>query len=125
VDVLFKLMKELTAQGISIIYISHRLEEVMKIGDYVTILRDGKLIVNAEIEDIDIPWIVQKMVGEGKSYPKRDRTVNVGKKDHILEVRDLTIPKSGGGYLLNKINFQLKKGEILGIYGLMGSGRTE
>lgn len=125
VEVLFKLMREFKEQGISIVYISHRLEEIMKIGDNVTILRDGKYVAKAQVKDIDVPWIVQKMVGEGKSYPKKERKIDWKKQEKALEVKDLTLPKRGGGYLLNHVNFDLKKGEILGIYGLMGSGRTE
>jgi len=125
VEVLFKIMNELKAEGISIVYISHRLEEIMRIGDYVTILRDGKIVAESEVEGIDVPWIVQRMVGEGKSYPKRLREINWDKQEVVLDVRDLTLPKSGGGFLLDKVNFNLRKGEILGIYGLMGSGRTE
>lgn len=125
VEVLFKLMREFTAQGIAIVYISHRLEEIMRIGDNVTILRDGKWVARAEVKDIDVPWIVQQMVGEGKSYPKKDRQIDWSKQETVLEVKNLTLPKSGGGYLLDKVSFELKKGEILGIYGLMGAGRTE
>lgn len=73
VQVLFKIMRELNAQGISIVYISHRLEEIMEIGDHVTILRDGKYVDDAPVKDIDVPWIVQKMTGSNKSYPKGKR----------------------------------------------------
>jgi erythritol transport system ATP-binding protein len=125
VEVLFKIMNELKAEGISIVYISHRLEEIMRIGDYVTILRDGKIVAESEVKGIDVPWIVQRMVGEGKSYPKRLREIDWDKQEEVLDVRNLTLPKSGGGFLLDKVNFNLRKGEILGIYGLMGSGRTE
>ncbi len=125
VDVLFKIMKELTAEGISIVYISHRLEEIMRIGDHVTIFRDGKFVADADVKDIDVPWIVQQMVGKGKSYPKRERNIDWKKQKSVMQVKNLTLPKRGGGYLLNKVSFDLKKGEILGIYGLMGSGRTE
>lgn len=125
VQVLFKIMRELTAQGISIVYISHRLEEIMQIGDHVTILRDGKYVADADVKDIDVPWIVKQMTGEGKSYPKKDREIDWAKQEKVLEVKNLTLPKSGGGYLLNDVSFDLKKGEILGIYGLMGAGRTE
>ena len=125
VEVLFRLMREFTQQGISIVYISHRLEEIMKIGDNVTILRDGKYVARAEVSDIDVPWIVQQMVGEGKSYPKKNRNVNWKEKETVLEVKNLTLPKSGGGFLLDHVSFHLKKGEVLGIYGLMGAGRTE
>lgn len=125
VEVLFKIMRELTASGISIVYISHRLEEIMRIGDYVTILRDGKFVAESPVKDIDVPWIVQQMVGEGKSYPKRDREIDWSKQESVFSVTDLTLPKSGGGYLLDHVSFELKKGEILGIYGLLGAGRTE
>lgn len=125
VQVLFKIMRELTAQGISIVYISHRLEEIMQIGDHVTILRDGKYVADADVKDISVPWIVKQMTGEGKSYPKRERNIDWEKQEKVLEVKDLCLPKSGGGYLLNNVSFDLKKGEILGIYGLMGAGRTE
>lgn len=125
VQVLFKIMRELTASGISIVYISHRLEEIMQIGDHVTILRDGKYVADADVKDIDVPWIVKKMTGEGKSYPKRDRIIDWKKQPKVLEVKGLSLPKPGGGQLLNNVTFDLKKGEILGIYGLMGAGRTE
>ena len=125
VQVLFKIMRELTAAGISIVYISHRLEEIMQIGDHVTILRDGKYVADADVKDIDVPWIVQQMTGGAKSYPKRERNVDWEKQPIAMEVKDLTLPKSGGGYLLDHVSFELRKGEILGIYGLMGAGRTE
>ncbi|MFV0380774.1 MAG: sugar ABC transporter ATP-binding protein [Breznakia sp.] len=125
VEVLFKIMKELNEKGISIVYISHRLEEIMRIGDYVTILRDGKYIDSAEVKNIDISWIVKQMVGKGKSYPQRAKTMDYEKAETVLEIKDLTLPKKGGGYLLDKVSFDVKKGEILGIYGLLGAGRTE
>ncbi|MFV0364045.1 MAG: sugar ABC transporter ATP-binding protein [Suipraeoptans sp.] len=125
VDVLFKIMRELTAEGITIVYISHRLEEIMQIGDHLTILRDGKYVSDADVSEIDIPWIVQSMTGGAKSYPKRDRKVDWDKCENVLEVKNLCLPKNGGGWLLNHVNFELKKGEILGIYGLMGAGRSE
>lgn len=125
VQVLFGIMRELTASDISIVYISHRLEEIMQIGDHVTVLRDGKYVADADVKDIDVPWIVRQMTGEGKSYPKRDRQIDWNSRENILEVKNLTLPKSGGGYLLKDVSFELKKGEILGIYGLMGAGRTE
>ena len=125
VEVLFKIMRELTASGISIVYISHRLEEIMRIGDFVTILRDGKFVAESPVSGIDVPWIVQQMVGEGKSYPKRERVVDWAEQETVMEVRNLCLPKSGGGYLLDHVDFNLKRGEILGIYGLLGAGRTE
>ncbi len=125
VEVLFNITRELCAAGISVVFISHRLEELMRIGDYVTIFRDGKLVAEAAVKDVDVPWIVKQMVGEGKSYPKRDVPVEWDKQPNVLEVKNLCLPKSGGGYLLNNVSFELKKGEILGIYGLLGAGRSE
>ena len=125
VEVLFKIMREFTARGISIVYISHRLEEIMQIGDNVTILRDGKFVARAEVKDIDVPWIVQQMVGTGKTYPKKERDIDWEQQEKVLEIKNLMLPKAGGGYLLDNVSFDLKKGEILGIYGLMGAGRTE
>lgn len=125
VNVLFKIMRELTAEGISIVYISHRLEEIMQIGDHVTILRDGKYVSDADVKDIDVPWIVHQMTGGAKAYPKRDRKVDWEKTEKVLEVKDLCLPKAGGGYLVDHVSFNLKKGEVLGIYGLMGAGRSE
>ncbi len=125
VEVLFTIMRELTASGISIVYISHRLEELMRIGDFVTIFRDGRLVAEAPVKEIDVPWIVKQMVGQGKSYPTRKEEIDWSKREKVLEVRDLTLPKSGGGYLLNKVSFDLHKGEILGLYGMLGAGRTE
>jgi erythritol transport system ATP-binding protein len=125
VEVLFKIIRELTASGISIVYISHRLEEIMRIGDYVTILRDGRFVAEEEVKNINVPWIVQQMVGQEKSYKRKERAVDWSKRETVLNVKNMKLPKSGGGFLLDNVSFNLKKGEILGIYGLMGSGRTE
>jgi erythritol transport system ATP-binding protein len=125
VQVLFKIIRELTAAGISIVYISHRLEELMEIGDHVTILRDGKYIADADVKDIDVSWIVRQMVGKNTGFKKRPRTLNIAEQPEILRTEDLCLPKRGGGYLLDHVSFSMKKGEILGFYGLLGAGRTE
>ena len=125
VAVLFKIITDLKAQGVSIVYISHRLEEIMKIGDYVTVLRDGKLMEEAPIDSIDIPWIVTQMVGYEpvESFHSENHTV-AGKE--LIRVRDLTLNRPGGeGYALDHVSFSLRAGEVLGVYGLMGAGRTE
>jgi erythritol transport system ATP-binding protein len=125
VQVLFKIMRELTAEGLSIVYISHRLEEIMEIGDHITILRDGKYVADEDVKNINISWIVKNMTGGEKNYPKRNRTVDWSKQLKVLEIEDLCLPKPGGGYLVDHVSFDLKKGEVLGIYGLLGAGRTE
>ncbi|MBQ9404242.1 MAG: sugar ABC transporter ATP-binding protein, partial [Synergistaceae bacterium] len=125
VKVLFKIMRELLAQGISIVYISHRLEEIMEIGDHVTILRDGKYVADADIKDIKLEWIVENMVGKNTQYHRFERSIDLNSSEKILEVRNLYLPKTGGGWLLDNVNMYLKKGEVLGIYGLLGAGRSE
>lgn len=125
VKVLFKIMRELLETGISIVYISHRLEEIMEIGDHVTILRDGKYVADADVKDIELSWIVEHMVGKNTQYHRFERSINLDQAEKILEIRDLSLPKKGGGYLLDHVNMYLKKGEVLGIYGLLGAGRSE
>ncbi|MCF0132554.1 MAG: sugar ABC transporter ATP-binding protein [Blautia sp.] len=125
VDVLFKIMRELLEQGISIVYISHRLEEIMQIGDHVTILRDGKYVADADIKDIELSWIVENMVGKNTQYHRFERSIDLNKAEKILEVKNLCLPKKGGGWLLDNVNIHLKKGEVLGVYGLLGAGRSE
>ncbi len=125
VKVLFKIMRELLEQGISIVYISHRLEEIMEIGDHVTILRDGKYVADADIKDITLEWIVENMVGKNTQYHRFTRSIDLNKAEKILEVKNLYLPKTGGGWLLDDVSMYLKKGEVLGVYGLLGAGRSE
>ncbi len=125
VKVLFKIMRELLEQGISIVYISHRLEEIMEIGDHVTILRDGKYVADADIKDIKLEWIVENMVGKNTQYHRFERSIDIDKAEKVLEVNNLYLPKTGGGWLLDDVSMYLKKGEVLGIYGLLGAGRSE
>ncbi|MDR0655636.1 MAG: sugar ABC transporter ATP-binding protein [Treponema sp.] len=120
---LFSVIDELRRQGITIIYISHRLEEVMHIGDYVTILRDGKFIEEKPVAEIDIPWIINRMTGGHKIENVYERRP-MG--EEILRVTNLSLPKKNGhGFAVKDISFSLRAGEILGLYGLLGAGRTE
>ncbi len=125
VKVLFKIMRELLEHGISIVYISHRLEEIMEIGDHVTILRDGKYVADADIKDINLNWIVENMVGKNTQYHRFERSIDLDQAEKILEMKNIYLPKTGGGWLLEDVNMYLKKGEVLGIYGLLGAGRSE
>ncbi len=125
VESLFGIINGLKEQGIAIVYISHRLEEIMRIGDNVTIFRNGKLVAHEEIADTSIPQIVTHMTGKAKDYTRKVSTIDYSTVENELEVEHLYLPKSGGGYLLDDVNFTLKKGEVLGIYGLLGAGRTE
>jgi erythritol transport system ATP-binding protein len=120
---LFSVIDELRKQGITIIYISHRLEEVMHIGDYVTILRDGKFIEEKPVREIDIPWIINRMTGGHKIENVYERRP-MG--EEILRVTNLSLPKKNGhGFAVKDISFSLRAGEIIGLYGLLGAGRTE
>lgn len=122
VQVLFKLIRELLSEGVSIIYISHKLEELMQIGDYITVLRDGNKMAEAKISDIDLAWIIRWMVGSEKGpYPNREKH-QAG--EELMRVENLTLPRVGG-FAVDHVNFTVHKGEILGLYGLVGAGRTE
>lgn len=125
VEALFGIMRDLKSLGIAIVYISHRLEEIMQIGDNVTIFRNGRLVAHEEIAQTSISQIVKYMTGREKDYTRKVSAIDYSKAENELEVEHLFLPKSGGGYLLNDVSFSLKKGEVLGIYGLLGSGRTE
>jgi erythritol transport system ATP-binding protein len=123
VDVLFRVIGELKAQGVSIVYISHRLEELIRIGDYITVLRDGLITGHQPMAQIDVPWIVRQMVGrETKDF---SRPVGHTRGAEVLTLRDVTLPRKGSGLLVDHVSLSLHAGEIVGIYGLMGAGRSE
>lgn len=123
VEVLFRVIEELKSSGVTIIYISHKLEELMRIGDYITVLRDGQKVAESTMDQVDLAWIIERMVGRDTTASYVPPQHDFGEK--ILTVEGITLPKPGGGYLLDDVSFSLREGEILGIYGLMGAGRTE
>ena len=114
---LFKLIRKLSAEGISVIYISHFLEEVRQISDRFTVLRDGRSVATGEIATTTDDELIAKMVGRAQQnlFPVRSATPG----ETILDVRNLASPP-----LLKNATFELRRGEILGVAGLMGSGRT-
>ena len=125
-EALFRIVRELTSQGVALIYISHKLEELLRIGDYFTVLRDGKLAAKAERNAVSISWIIEKMVGRTVRAPSRQDGAHVTKTNGpVLEIKNLTLPRVGSGFTLENVSFSLRAGEIVAIYGLMGSGRTE
>ena len=123
VEVLFKVIADLKAQGVAIIYISHRLEEIKEIGDYITILRDAQLIDFNEIAKMEMPEIIEKMVGRDPQKFFKGQAHQTG--EVLLKAENMTLPRFGGGFTLDNVSFEVKEGEVLGIYGLMGAGRTE
>jgi len=117
VDAMFNIVRMLKKEGVTIIYISHRLEEVFQLADRVSVLRDGGYIDTKNIEDTDKDDLIRMMVGRTlkESYPERCFVQD----KIVLEAKNLT----GNG--VKDISFALKKGEILGFGGLVGAGRTE
>jgi ribose transport system ATP-binding protein len=120
-QLLFGIMRKLAARGISIIYISHRLVEIFENCDRVSVLRDGRHVVTADVADITPDFVVNSMVGRviGKLYPLKREAVERA-PEPILAVRGLT-----DGRRFHDVSFTLEKGEILGIAGLIGAGRSE
>ena len=119
IEKLFAIIRQLKAKGVTIIYISHRLQEIYEIGDRLTILRNGRHVVTEEVERIQIPEIVRHMVGRSmESEFPFDSEVTVG---------DVALKVEGVRYLKGRHanSFAVRRGEILGIAGLVGSGRTE
>ncbi|MBZ2175878.1 sugar ABC transporter ATP-binding protein [Schnuerera sp. xch1] len=118
IDQLFTIMRKLKEEGKSIIYISHKLEEIFTICDTITVYRDGEYIGTERVSDIDTPTLIKMMVGRNVNelYPK----VKCDTGDIKLEVDNLT---SEGAF--RDVSFKVRKGEILGIAGLVGAGRTE
>lgn len=116
-EALFKVIKEIAREGKSIVYISHRLNEIPLICHDITIMRDGKFITEKEVKDIDENYIIRKMVG--RSLAEQFPRIIVEAGDEVLRVEKLN------SRYVKDVNFSLKKGEILGIAGLMGAGRTE
>lgn len=118
IDQLFSIMKRLRESGKSIIYISHKLEEIFEISDRVTVYRDGQFIGSKAIGDITTPELIKMMVGRdvNEMFPKV--VCDIG--DVKMEVKDLSL-----GRKFQDVSFTVRKGEILGIAGLVGAGRTE
>ncbi len=116
---LFELIRKLSAEGISVVYISHFLEEVRQISDRFTVLRDGRSVASGDIATTTDDELIAKMVGRAQQNLFPVRTPAFGERVTILEVQKLA-----SAPLLKDATFELRRGEILGIAGLMGSGRT-
>lgn len=123
VEVLFKVIRDLTAKGVSIVYISHHLEEALTVTHHAVVLRDGMMTANAPRSEINLEWIVRNMVGENfdlGSPPESEMGAPA------LVIDDLCVPdRSGQGNAVDHLDLSVKAGEIVCIYGLMGAGRTE
>jgi erythritol transport system ATP-binding protein len=122
VAALFRLIRELRARGTGIVYVSHRLEELMAIGDRLTVLRDGRRVAVAEAADASVAWIVEQMLGRSAAAAARPSGA-VG--EPLLEVAGLSLRRGDGRLVLDDITLEVGAGEVVGLYGLMGAGRTE
>jgi erythritol transport system ATP-binding protein len=125
VHVLFRVIRELTARGVSIIYISHHLDECLEIADRAVILRDGNVVAQAPMSEIDLGWIVTQMVGREESDLYAPMAHDAG--EPLLEISDLIVadPDSPGRLAVRGVSLTVHAGEVVGLYGLMGAGRTE
>ena len=119
VEIMIGLIKKMQEKDITVIYISHRIEEIFKIADRVTVLRDGKTIITDDVNNLDRASLIKHMTGRQivDIYPPKSKTTG----DIILEVKNL----NSKAHKLSNISFSTRKGEVLGITGLVGAGRTE
>ncbi len=117
-DHLFEIIRRLKAQGTSIIYISHRMEEIFEIADRLTVLRDGKSVGTKDVKDADVSWITAAMLG--RASESTEKMGGHGTDEVLLEVKGL-----GNGGQLKDISFTVHRGEIVALGGLVGAGRSE
>ena len=125
VEVLFRIIRELTADGVAIVYISHHMDECMEIADTAVILRDGRHVATAPMAEVDLPWIVRTMAGRDQSDLFPRITTEIG--EPILTVEDLIVPDPANParVAVDNVSLTVREGEVVAIYGLMGAGRTE
>ncbi len=123
VEALFKVIRDLTSRGVSIVYISHHLEEALQITDHAVVLRDGTMTAKAPRKDIDLEWIVRNMVGENFDLGSPPTGYNFG--DVALSIEKALVTEVSGADVVDHLSLDVRSGEIVCIYGLMGAGRTE
>ncbi|MDM7921006.1 MAG: xylose ABC transporter ATP-binding protein [Pyrinomonadaceae bacterium] len=125
VEILFDILRRLKERGVGMIYISHKLDEVFEMSDRITVLRDGRTVGTHEAADLTKDKVIALMVGRevGDIFPVSEHKMG----ETVLEVRGLTAYSQdvAGKKLVNDVSFSVRKGEVVGIAGLMGAGRTE
>jgi ribose transport system ATP-binding protein len=119
IDELFRIIRTLRAQGVGVVHISHRLEELRQISDRVTVMRDGRYVATVETAAVSIDEIISMMVGR-VIYQEAPQVPETPDPEIVLEVRGLS-----RGRAVKDVSFSLRRGEILGVAGLVGAGRTE
>lgn len=125
VEVLFAIIRDLLARGVAIVYISHHLEEALELTDHAVVLRDGTMTARGERDEIDLEWIVRNMVGENFDLGSPPTGYAFG--DTVLSIRNLVVVdrENPERAIVNGLNLDVRAGEVVCIYGLMGAGRTE
>lgn len=120
IEELFKIMGDLKAKGIGMIYISHRMDEIKRISDRVTVMRDGEYVGTEDTDKLTKDQIIQMMIGRVVYEDPKQKSNVADDAEVVLEVKNLC-----SGNTIKNVSFKLRKGEILGFSGLMGAGRTE
>ncbi|MFV2022396.1 sugar ABC transporter ATP-binding protein [Micromonospora sp. LOL_023] len=125
VEVLFRVIRELTGNGVAIVYISHHLEEALEIADDVAVLRDGALVATARASEVDLAWIVANMVGRSPDDLYPQLTAPVG--EPLLQISGVSVvdPTNPARLAVDDLDLTVRAGEVVCLYGLMGAGRTE
>jgi erythritol transport system ATP-binding protein len=123
VEILFRVIADLKSKGVAIVYISHRLEELIRIGDFITVLRDGRVTGRQALKDVDVHWIVRQMIGSDAKDFSTPGDHHFGAE--VMRAEEICLPRVVGGYAVDHVSLSVRSGEILGVYGLMGAGRTE
>jgi erythritol transport system ATP-binding protein len=122
ISILFRVIRGLTGRGAAVLYISHRLEELLGIADSVSVLRDGRMVAEAETAAVDAAWIVERMTGRPEVRDEREAR-EYGPE--ALRAEGVSLASGVGRAALRDVSLRLRAGEVVGVYGLMGAGRTE
>ena len=125
VEVLFRVIAELKADGVAIVYISHHLEEALKVADYAVVLRDGSFVAQAEASKIDIAWVIRHMVGRETEVPMQELASELGEPLLVIDSLRVADPNNGARLSVDGVSLTVHAGEMVCLYGLMGAGRTE
>jgi erythritol transport system ATP-binding protein len=125
VEVLFKLIRELTAENVAIVYISHHLEEALEIADHAVVFRDGDLVALGDRDEIDLSWVISNMVGRDVGDLSPDLLEEFGEPVLSLENIVIADPSNPARLAVDELSLEVRAGEIVCLYGLMGAGRTE
>lgn len=120
---LFRTIADLRSRGVAVVYISHRLNELLEIADTVSVLRDGRMVAESAAGDVDSRWIVEQMTGRTAGHTEPPEACQAGPE--LLRVQSLSLTAPNGRPVLRDVSLSVRAGEVVGIYGLMGAGRTE